>query len=108
MPKVVYVGVDGVGRAVDASAGETLMSAAVRAGIPGIVGECGGNASCATCHVWIHDEFRDLVGSPEPGELEDDLLDLGVSDRTDGSRLGCQVPLTDELDGLTVDVRPID
>ncbi|HEY0951099.1 2Fe-2S iron-sulfur cluster-binding protein [Nocardioides sp.] len=104
MPKVVYVGSDGVDRAIDASPGESVMSAALRAGVPGIIGECGGNNSCATCHVWVRDEFREAVGGP--GDLEADLLDLGVSDPRDSSRLGCQIELTEELDGLTVDVPP--
>lgn len=104
MPKVVYVGSDGVGRTIDGFPGESVMSAALRAGVPGIIGECGGNNSCATCHVWVRDEFRDAVGGP--GDLEADLLDLGVSDPRDSSRLGCQIELTEELDGLTVDVPP--
>lgn len=104
MPKIVYVRSDGAQRVVDALQGESLMSAAVRVGVPGIIGECGGNSSCATCHVWVREEFRELVG--EPGDLEEDLLDLGVADRRNGSRLGCQVAVTDELDGLTVDVPP--
>jgi 2Fe-2S ferredoxin len=78
------------------------MTAAVRNGIPGIVGECGGNASCATCHVWVRPEFKERVG--EPGDMEDDLLDLGVGERRETSRLGCQIEVTDELDGLVVDV----
>ena len=102
MPKVVYVSALGDQSVVIGQAGESVMAAAVRNGVPGIVGECGGNASCATCHVWVRDEFRDLVG--QPGDLEDDLLDLGVSERRDSSRLSCQITLTDELDGLTVDV----
>jgi 2Fe-2S ferredoxin len=104
VPKVVYVGSDGDERVVDAAVGESVMSAALRNGVPGIVGECGGNNSCATCHVWVRDESRDAVG--DPGDLEDDLLDLGVSDRRDCSRLGCQIELGDDLDGLTVDVPP--
>jgi 2Fe-2S ferredoxin len=104
VPKVVYVGSDGVDRTIDAIPGESVMSAALRTGVPGIIGECGGNNSCATCHVWVRDEFRDAVGGP--GDLEADLLDLGVSDPRDSSRLGCQIELTDELDGLTVDVPP--
>jgi 2Fe-2S ferredoxin len=102
VPKVVYVNADGNESVIDAQVGESVMTAAVRNGVPGIVGECGGNNSCATCHVWVREEFTDLVGGP--GDLEDDLLDLGVSDRRDCSRLGCQIELTDELDGLTVDV----
>ena len=104
MPKVVYVTTSGEQRVIDAEVGDSVMSAAVRNGVPGIIGECGGNASCATCHVWVRDDFLDLVGGP--GDLEDDLLDLGVADRRDSSRLGCQVPLTDELDGLVVEVPP--
>lgn len=104
MPKVVYVGADGVERAVDAEVGETVMSAAVRNGVPGIIGECGGNCSCATCHVWVSEAFMARVGDPH--DLEDDLLDLGVSDRREGSRLGCQINITSDLDGLTVEVPP--
>lgn len=104
MPKVVYVGSEGEMSVVDAFAGESVMSAALRNGVPGIVGECGGNASCATCHIWVREEYAEAVGAP--GDLEEDLLDLGVSDRRDCSRLGCQIHLTDDLDGLTVDVPP--
>lgn len=102
MPKVVYVSADGEERVVSAAVGETVMSAAVRNGVPGIIGECGGNNSCATCHVWVRGDFADRVGGP--GDLEDDLLDLGVEDRRATSRLGCQVEITDGLDGLVVDV----
>lgn len=104
MPKVVYVGSDGDERVIDAGTGESVMSAALRTGVPGIVGECGGNNSCATCHVWVREEFWTAVGGA--GDLEEDLLDLGVSERRDCSRLGCQIELTDDLDGLTVDVPP--
>lgn len=104
MPKVVYVSTKGDERVIEAAAGETVMSAAVRNGVPGIIGECGGNASCATCHVWVRDDFADRVGGP--GDLEDDLLDLGVEDRRATSRLGCQIELTGELDGLVVEVPP--
>ena len=104
MPKVTYVLASGDTRVVDSDVGETLMSAALRDGVPGIIGECGGNSSCATCHVWVRPAFQDRVG--EPADLEDDLLDLGVSDRREGSRLGCQVEITEELDGLVVGVPP--
>ena len=80
------------------------MAAAVKNGVPGIVGECGGNASCATCHVWVREEYAALVGTP--GDMEEDLLDLGVSERREASRLSCQIAVTTELDGLTVDVPP--
>lgn len=102
MPKVVYVDSAGEERVVDASVGESVMSAAVRTGVPGIIGECGGNVSCGTCHVWVRDEYLDRVG--ELADMEDDLLDMAVGDRRDGSRLSCQIAMTPELDGLTVDV----
>ncbi len=105
MPKVIYVAGTGQEHVVDAPVGESVMAAAVKNGVPGIIGECGGNASCATCHVWVRAEFMPLVGGPS-GELEEDLLDLAVSEPRDTSRLSCQIPITPALDGLTVDIPP--
>ena len=105
MPKVNYVRTTGDEHAIDGIAGDSVMATAVKNGVPGIVGECGGNASCATCHVWVREEFRELVG--EPNDMEEDLLDMAVSERRDGSRLSCQIALTPELDGLTVDIPPV-
>jgi ferredoxin, 2Fe-2S len=102
VPKVIYVTADGSRRVISATVGDSVMATAVRNGVPGIIGECGGNSSCATCHVYVRDDFRALVGPPN--DFEDDLLDLGVSERRDGSRLSCQIEVTDDLDGLTVDV----
>ena len=104
MPKIVYVSPAGDERAVDATVGDSVMVTATRAGVPGIIGECGGNASCGTCHVWVRDEFWDEVGPTN--ETEEDLLDMGATDRRDNSRLSCQVQVTEALDGLTVDVPP--
>lgn len=104
MPKVIYVDPSGEERAVEGTAGESVMATAVKNGVPGIIGECGGNASCGTCHVWVREEFRALVGLP--GDTEEDLLDLATSDRRPGSRLSCQISLAPPLDGLTVDVPP--
>ena len=102
MPKVIYISADGEEWAIDARVGDSVMATAVQHGIPGIIAECGGNCSCATCHVYVRGEFSNLVGLP--GGFEDDLLDLAVSDRRDGSRLSCQICLTDALDGLTVEI----
>lgn len=102
--KVVYIGDTGQEYAVDAATGDSVMATAVKHGVPGIIGECGGNASCGTCHVWVHDDFADLVG--QPGDMEDDLLDLGASDRRETSRLSCQIEVTPALDGLTVVIPP--
>lgn len=105
MPKVIYVATDGSQRTIDAAEGDSVMTAAVQNGVAGIIGECGGNCSCATCHVWVRDDFIDRVGSP--GDLEDDLLDLAVAERRAGSRLGCQIRITEELDGLVLDIPPV-
>ncbi|MGH8968342.1 MAG: 2Fe-2S iron-sulfur cluster-binding protein [Actinomycetes bacterium] len=101
MPKVTFVDRDGSQRTIDATVGDSVMATAVRNGVPGIVGECGGNCSCATCHVYVDEDFLTLVGPP--GDLEDDMLDLAASDRRPSSRLSCQIEVTDELDGLSVD-----
>jgi ferredoxin, 2Fe-2S len=105
VPKVTFVDSTGEQRVVDGELGESVMLTATRNGVPGIIGECGGNASCATCHVWVRAEYVDAVGPAE--DLEDDLLDLAVSERRDGSRLSCQIELTEERDGLVVDVPPV-
>jgi 2Fe-2S ferredoxin len=105
VPKVVFRFADGTETGVDARAGDSVMVAATQHGVAGILGECGGNASCATCHVWVREDFTALVGPPED-DLEEDLLDLAVSERRAGSRLSCQVTVTEELDGLTVEIPP--
>lgn len=100
MPKVTYVAIDGSRCTIDATVGNSVMSAAVRNGVPGIIGECGGNMSCATCHVYVGEDFAVSVGPP--GDLEDAMLDLAVSDRRSTSRLSCQIEVTEALDGLIV------
>ncbi|MET7398233.1 2Fe-2S iron-sulfur cluster-binding protein [Dactylosporangium sp. NPDC005572] len=102
MPKVTFVALDGSRRTIDATAGDSVMATAVRNGVPGIIGECGGNVSCATCHVYVDDDFASRVGPP--GDMEDDMLDLAVSDRRATSRLSCQIKMTDAVDGLTVEI----
>ncbi|MEU6698734.1 2Fe-2S iron-sulfur cluster-binding protein [Pseudonocardia sp. NPDC046786] len=101
MPKVLFVP-DGTRTGVDAREGDSLMLAATQNGVEGIDAECGGNTSCATCHVWVSDEFAGRLDPPD--ELEEDLLELAVSERRDGSRLSCQVVVRPELDGLTVEI----
>jgi 2Fe-2S ferredoxin len=100
VPTVTFIDPSGRATKVDAPPGNSVMAVAVRHGVPGIVGECGGNASCATCHIYVDPSYQALAGPPH--EMEEDLLDLGVSDRRATSRLSCQIALTDELDGLIV------
>jgi 2Fe-2S ferredoxin len=89
----------GTVRSVDAETGSTVMEAAIKNAIPGIVAECGGACACATCHVYVDEDFMPLVGEPQP--MEEDMLDFAYDVRAN-SRLSCQIRLRDELDGLTV------
>lgn len=102
MTQVTYVALDGSRQTVEATLGDSVMATAVKNGVAGIIGECGGNASCATCHVYVQEEFLPIVGPPN--DFEEDLLDLGVSERRAASRLSCQIPVTEATEGLTVHV----
>lgn len=102
MPTVIFRSPDGTERKVTAESGTVLMQAAVANGVDGIVAECGGNASCATCHVYIVAAQAELVGPPN--EVEDEMLDFTAAERRPTSRLSCQIQLTDTLDGLVVHV----
>ncbi|MFI5623388.1 2Fe-2S iron-sulfur cluster-binding protein [Nocardioides sp. NPDC051685] len=82
---------------MDAREGESLMQLAVQAGVPGIEGECGGEMSCATCHVWIGDDWAGELRQPVGDET--DLLEAD-DHFTEASRLGCQIKFKDKLDGL--------
>jgi 2Fe-2S ferredoxin len=97
MGKVIYVLPDGGERAVEAREGESLMQVAVQAGIDAIEGECGGEMSCATCHVWIGDECATKLKRASQDEL--DLLEAD-DNFSDESRLGCQIKFSSDLDGI--------
>ncbi len=99
MPKITYTDKDGKSRTVDAETGSTVMETAIRNNVPGIEAECGGACACATCHVYVDEEWRAKVGEPSP--MEEDMLDFGYDVRPN-SRLSCQIKVTDELDGLKV------
>ncbi|MDQ0379486.1 2Fe-2S iron-sulfur cluster-binding protein [Amycolatopsis thermophila] len=104
MPKIVFNCPDGSQRVVDARPGASIMETATRSGVPGIVAECGGAMACATCHVYVADDYLPLAG--DVGEFEDEMLDEAVAERTANSRLSCQIAMTDELDGVEVTVAP--
>lgn len=93
MSTVTYTADNGTVTTIEGRPGDSIMETAVRNGVPGIVGECGGSLSCATCHVFIAPETRDLVGGP--GDLEEEMLDGTAVDRRDESRLSCQIKLQD-------------
>jgi ferredoxin, 2Fe-2S len=99
MITLTFIDSEGTPRQIQAEEGSTLMEAAVKNGIPGIVAECGGACACATCHIYIHDEWQDRV-SP-PGDMEEGMLDFAFDTRST-SRLSCQIRLRTELDGLIV------
>ncbi len=100
MARITYVTPDGEAVVVEASGGN-LMTAAVQNQVKGIDGECGGVCACATCHVHVDPEWVDRVGPP--GNAEAAMLELD-DHVTAASRLGCQVRIRPELDGLKVRV----
>ncbi|MBC9734307.1 2Fe-2S iron-sulfur cluster-binding protein [Nocardioides marmotae] len=104
MPTVVYIDPRGAEHAVDAEVGQSLMQAAVRHGVPGVVGQCGGSLACASCHVYVREPWGERTG--EVSDMEDDMLDGAMAERRPESRLSCQVQVRDDLDGLTVEVAP--
>ncbi len=101
MAKITYIDSEGARYEVEAENGSTVMENAIRNGVPGIEAECGGACACATCHVYVDEAFKEIVGEPEP--MEEDMLDFAYDVRPT-SRLSCQIRVRDELDGLTVTV----
>ena len=99
MAKIIYISSDGATTEVEAQNGISVMQAAVNNGVPGIVAECGGACSCATCHVHVDPAWYPRL--PEPQGTERDMLEF-VIDPRETSRLSCQIKITDELDGLVV------
>ncbi len=100
MPHITYIQPDGAAETLDVADGDSVMLAATSHGIDGIVGECGGNAMCATCHVFVQpDQLHRL---PPMTDDEDALLDGTAVDRRPNSRLACQIRVTPALDGLAV------
>ncbi|HEY3479194.1 MULTISPECIES: 2Fe-2S iron-sulfur cluster-binding protein [Amycolatopsis] len=105
MPKIVFTRPDGTAQTVDARPGASVMETGIKHGVPGIVAECGGALSCATCHVYVGEEHLPLVGAA--AGFEDEMLDDAASERRPTSRLSCQIAMCDELDGLAVTVAPV-
>ncbi|HZH12269.1 MAG TPA: 2Fe-2S iron-sulfur cluster-binding protein [Microvirga sp.] len=99
MIKITFIDAEGTARTVDAEEGSTVMETAVRNGVPGIEAECGGACSCATCHVYVDEEWEAVTGQPQP--MEEDMLDFAFDVRPN-SRLSCQIRVRPELDGLVV------
>jgi 2Fe-2S ferredoxin len=99
MPKVTFIEHDGTRHEVQATAGLSLMRAAVDNGVPGIDADCGGECACATCHVYVEPAWFDRTG--ERSEMERSMLSFAAVTQ-DNSRLSCQIAVTEALDGLVV------
>jgi len=99
MPRVTFMSFDGQTTTVDVPAGESVMRAAVDHQVVGIDGDCGGQCACATCHVFVEPPWRERTGPRTVREYE--MLNFAAELR-DGSRLACQIAMSDALDGLVV------
>ena len=99
MAKITYIEHDGTEHAIDVKNGLSVMEGAVKNNIPGIDADCGGACACATCHVYVKEEWLEKTGARSA--MEESMLDFaeGVQDN---SRLSCQIKVSDELDGLVV------
>jgi ferredoxin, 2Fe-2S len=96
---------DGETRTIaDAMTGITLMEVSKQNGIAGVLGNCGGGAACGTCHVYVDADWQERL--PLPDTIEEDMLEMLEDTRRDNSRLGCQIRLTEALDGMVVTVAP--
>jgi len=102
MPKAIYIENDDRRTEAEVALGTSLMRGAGDNGVDGIVGDCGGVMSCATCHVFVEPEFSELL--PAVSETEAQMLDFTAAPRTKNSRLSCQIVMTEQLDGITVRV----
>jgi ferredoxin, 2Fe-2S len=99
MSRVTFVEANGHEHVVDVADGISLMEAALSNSVPGIDGDCGGNAACATCHVYVDPEWSALTGTQN--QMEHDMLEFAEGVEA-GSRLGCQIHMSAALDGLVV------
>ena len=102
MVRIIYRLKDGSAQTIDASPGENVMQVAADNGIDGIIGRCGGYGSCGTCHVYVDEQWAAAL--PEPSFEEDEMLAGAPAKRLPTSRLGCQVRLTEALDGIAVTI----
>jgi len=99
VPKITYIENNGKSHTVDVSNGLTVMEGAVQNDIPGIDADCGGSMACATCHVYVKEDWFNKL--PPKNEGEDDMLDQAYEPNS-SSRLSCQIQISDDLEGLEV------
>ena len=99
MPKITYIDSTGERRTINVEKGLTVMEGAVQNQIPGIDADCGGGMACATCHVYVKEEWLNKI--PKVEDAEQDMIDMAFEPKKN-SRLSCQIIVSDELDGLVV------
>lgn len=101
MAKITFIEHDGESRTVDAEPGQSIMRAATGGGVAGIAADCGGNAACGTCRIYVGADW--LAKLPSIRDTEREMLDF-TADPTPGTRLSCQIVVTEELDGMVVNL----
>ena len=101
MAKITYIENNGKSHTVEVAEGLTVMEGAIQNNIPGIDADCGGGMACATCHVYVKDEWFDKINKKSEGE--DDMIDQAYGP-TKNSRLSCQIQVSSEIDGLEVNI----
>ena len=101
MPTITFIQQDGTKHVVEAAVGQSLMHAAKNMSVPGILADCGGACACATCHVYVQEEWLAKTGKPDGMEI--DMLEAAEEVRGT-SRLSCQIQVTAALDGLIVEI----
>ena len=101
MPKITYIEHNGESHTIEVTNGLSVMEGAVQNNIPGIDADCGGSMACATCHVYVKEEWFNKLPKKEDGE--EDMLDMAFEPKKN-SRLSCQLMVSEQLDGLVVDL----
>ena len=101
MAKITYITPENEKHTIEVQNGLTVMEGAVQNDIPGIDADCGGGMACATCHVYVKEDWFNKIPKKEDGE--DDMLDMAFEPKTN-SRLSCQIIVSDEIDGLEVNI----
>ncbi len=99
MSKITYIESNGNSKTIDVENGLSVMEGAVQNNIPGIDADCGGGMACATCHVYVKEEWFNKLDKPE--DAEQDMIDMAFEPKKN-SRLSCQLIVSDKLDGLIV------
>ncbi len=100
MPTITFVDPDGTSKKVDIEVGTSVMEAAIANNVSQIEAECGGAMACATCHVYVDTAWLDKLSTKT--EFESDMLEMAEDEVRDGSRLSCQISMSDALDGIVI------